>query len=397
MGGSARRKIERVVRDAAANKRLLKRAVVGGLAAIVVLNALALVLNQFGGARPGPASSSYTTSPEGLAAYADLLDRFGHPVVRLRQELSEATPPSGSTVMLLDPGSISASEGRRLESFVEAGGHLVAGGSLGSDEPWLDTLVESTPEWSAAGAASVRPLVPAPEVEEVTEVRTSSLGTWSHTGSTLPLLGSPGGIVATVASRGRGRVVLLADASPLHNRLLDQADNAAFALGLAGGRGRPVAFVESVHGYGEQSGLSAIPARWKWALAGLVLAALVFMVARGRRFGPPDATERELPPARSEYVEALAGILARAQDPAGVAARLRDSLRRSVRERAGLPEDAPTGDIEEWSRRFGFDDEETRSIAGPGHAETDLLVLGRALARFTNKGEPGKVEETAGL
>lgn len=384
------------MREAAANKRLLKRAVVGGLAAIVVLNVIALVLNQFGGARPGPASSSYTTAPEGLAAYADLLERLGHPVVRLREELSEATPPSGSTVVLLDPGSISASEGRRLESFVEAGGHLVAGGALGSDEPWLQALVESAPEWSATGATPARPLVPAPEVEGVTEVRTSSLGSWSHAGSTLPLLGSPGGIIATVASRGQGRIVLLADASPLHNRLLDDSDNAAFALGLAGGRGRPVAFVESVHGYGEQSGLAAIPARWKWALAGLALAALVFMVARGRRFGPPDATERALPPARSEYVDALAGILARSQDPAGVAARLRESLRRSVSERAGLPEDAPAEAIEDWSRRFGFDDEEAGAIGRPGHAESDLLVLGRALARLTNKGEPGKVKERAG-
>ena len=50
-----------------------------------------------------------------------------------------------------------------------------------------------------------------------------------------------------------GRAVLLADAAPLVNSRLARRDDAAFALALAGA-GRPVAFVESVHGYGRASG-----------------------------------------------------------------------------------------------------------------------------------------------
>jgi hypothetical protein len=50
----------------------------------------------------GPRSSSYATVPDGLAAYADLLDRRGHPVTRLRRAPSEALPEPRGTIVLLD-------------------------------------------------------------------------------------------------------------------------------------------------------------------------------------------------------------------------------------------------------------------------------------------------------
>jgi Domain of unknown function (DUF4350) len=375
------------VRDANAmsNKKRLRRAIVFGICVVIVLNALAFALDQFGGARPGPPSSSYTTAPEGLAAYADLLARSGHPVVRLRDRLEDRVPPSDTTVVVLDPDKVAREEGGRLRSFVEAGGRLIAGGSLGAS--WLEELITEPPQWSATGIASAGPLVPGPEVSGIESVRTASLGTWSEAGSTLPLLGSEDGILATVASVGEGRAVFLADTSPLRNGLLAENDNAAFGLGLAGDRGRPVVFVESVHGYGSQTGLAAIPARWKWALGFLALAVLVYMLSRGRRLGPPQAEGRELPPPRSEYVDAVAGILMRARDPANVAGRVRQSIRNTLTGRANLPADAPAGEVENLARQWGLDEDEARAVAHPGHGETDLLLLGRALARLNNKGE----------
>jgi hypothetical protein len=104
--------------------------------------------------------------------------------------------------------------------------------------------------------------------------------------------------------------VLLADASPLQNRLLDAADNAAFGLDVAGGR--PVVFLETVHGYGAAARVfSGLPAEVRWALLGLLLAGLVAVWSAGRRFGPPEDAERALPPPRTEYVDALAAALAR--------------------------------------------------------------------------------------
>src|SRR5207237_9769608 len=116
-----------------------------------------------------------------------------------------------------------------------------------------------------------------------------------------------------VARAGRGRVALLADASPLQNRLLARADDAELGLALAGGR--PVAFVESVHGYGRATGVAAIPHSWLVAFAGLGLAALLLIWARGRRPGPPEDEGRQLPPARRGAGDARVGLARASRAP----------------------------------------------------------------------------------
>ena len=122
--------------------------------------------------------------------------------------------------------------------------------------------------------------------------------------------------LAAVARVGAGRAVLLADASPLLNGRLAARDDAAFALAVAGA-GRPVAFVESVHGYGRASGWGALPGRFRGALVLLGLAGAVLVLARGRRLGPAQPAGRELAPARAAYAEGLAGALVRAGPPGG--------------------------------------------------------------------------------
>ena len=92
-----------------------------------------------------------------------------------------------------------------------------------------------------------------------------------------------------------------------------------------------------------------MPARWRWALAGGFLAAVVWMWSRGRRLGPPDDIERTAPPARRAYVDAMAGALARTRQPDVVVAPLQDRARRRLAARAGLPADA--GDDGAASRR----------------------------------------------
>jgi hypothetical protein len=109
-------------------------------------------------------------------------------------------------------------------------------------------------------------------------------------------------------------VVVLANPSPLQNRGLADADNAKLALNLAGPAARPVAFLESVHGYAEATGLRALPASAKWALLGLLLSGVAFAWSRWRRLGPVERGEDdELPPPRAAYIDALAATLERAQ------------------------------------------------------------------------------------
>ena len=136
--------------------------------------------------------------------------------------------------------------------------------------------------------------------------------------------------------RGRGRACCWPSSAPLQNRALARADNAAFALAAAGPRDRPVTFLETVHGYGDATGLAALPAR--------VLVDAARAAAR-RRSRSPGATRAgsgrrrtrsaRCRPPRAEYVDALAGALARTRRPAEVARPLREAARERLARRAG--------------------------------------------------------------
>ena len=104
---------------------------------------------------------------------------------------------------------------------------------------------------------------------------------------------------------------MLADAGPLSNRALD-----APTTPRSGSRWRaddaPVAFLETVHGYGVSRGFGGLPANVKWTLFGLALTALVAAWAAGRRFGPTEDPDTARAPA--------SGVRRRARVPRSAAA-----------------------------------------------------------------------------
>jgi len=364
------------------------RWVLAAVAAVVAVNAVAAVVDSIAGGPGGPRSSAYATSPEGLAAYAELLQRFGHPV---RLENSFPTPGTlgpGTTVVVLDPTAVLGTQSRALAAFVRGGGRLVAGGSPPGG--WISYLLRPAPRWSPAGPPHAGPLSSGPETQGVHTLETAGEGSFSSPGPARPVAGSPGQPVALVAQQGSGRLVVLADASPLQNRLLDRADNARFGVDLAGPPGQPVVFVESVHGYGQGSGLGALPSRWLWALAGLGLALVAWMVARGRRLGPPERPVADLPPPRSAYVRALAGTVIRTRDRRRAAEPVRVAVRELVARRAGLGPDPAPETLASAARRLGLDEVSVRALAGPPGDDEAVVAVGRAYAALRDGGErPG--------
>jgi hypothetical protein len=202
------------------------------------------------------------------------------------------------------------------------------------------------------------------------EVQTDGVATWH-----------PDGFVDD-RRVGSGRVTLLADSSPLQNRLLGQADNAALGLALAGPRGRPVAFLESYHGYGAGSGLSALPLAWKLLLGGLGLAALVYAVARGRRFGPPEEEGRTLAPPRREYVDSLAAVVARSKRRDDAVGPVRRAARDTLLRRASVPSGGYYDAVRVAAKRVGLADEDAEALLREAVTDDDVLALGRAAARI---------------
>jgi hypothetical protein len=371
-----------------AKRRAARLSVIAGVA-FLGLAALSSLLPGGGGQGGGSPSSSYSNRPDGTSAWAELLSRFGHHVDRLRGDLDRATLDPGATVVVLDAPGLTGQEAHDLGHFVRLGGHLVAGG-VGSDD-WLQSVIADPPTLADDGTRTAGPVgaPPAPEVDGVRTVRTAQLGSWDEPGGLQPILAGGGGgsrVIALAGGAERGRVVALADPSPVQNALLAADDNAALALGLAGGDGRTVLFAEGAHGYGRAEGLAALPRRWRLTLAGLGLAAATWLVARSRRLGPPEDDARPLPPPRWAYVEAVAGTLARTRRPFEAVEPVRHRARELIARRAALPPDAGPDDLFRAGVALGLTPEEAGAALGGGPPdETGVLAAGRALARLTGR------------
>jgi hypothetical protein len=346
------------------------------VAVVVGINVLAALVDALAPSPSGPASSSFATKPHGLAAWAELAKRNDVDVRALRDPPSDGTLGDGGTVAVMDAGRLTGGEARALRRFAERGGRVVAGGEPGS---WTATLlVRPAPDWNDDGPETARRVGTAPETDGVARVETGGDGRWeADAGLERALAGDEGSLLLTTTA-GRGRIALLADTSPLQNENLARADNAALALAL-GGDG-PLRFVESVHGYGPQRGLAALPARFGWALIGLLLAALLFMFARGRRLGPPEPERRELAPPRRAYVDSLAATMARGKQREPAVAPVRAEARLRLARRAGLREDAPDDAWLEAARGLGLDDDAARALRGRAETDDEVVATGRALA-----------------
>jgi len=360
-------------------RSLAGRAGLAVLTLLIALNLLGAVVDALTPSPSGPASSSFGTKAEGLAAWAALAEREGLRVRALRDPPSDESLSGGGTVAVMDAARLTGDEARALRAFAERGGRVVAGGPPGG---WTRTLLDGDPpRWEDDGPETARTVAAAPESAGVRRVRTAGDGRWARGGPHQRVLAGDEGTLLVVTSAGRGRIALLADSSPLQNRLLGEADNAALALALSG-RG-PLTFVENVHGYGPARGLAALPARFGWALIGLALAALVFMVARGRRLGPPEPERRDLPPPRRAYVDALAATMARGKQREEGVAPVRAEARRRLARRAGLgPQARPTA-WHDAALAAGLEEDEARALSGRADDDATVVATGRALAALT--------------
>lgn len=297
---------------------------------LAIVCATALVLGivreltiQTRGAR-GPASSSYATSPEGLAALASLLAEQGVEVSKLTRPLDEAWYDNEispiDTVVIFDQD---LSEGERdfVRSRIFEGGTIIGGGRASS--PWINDVTSNDGERD-------RPIaIVEGDAGRIIDRTAGVRRSLAVTGNPNVWTDIPSGAESTGVDSNDNPVVFrlagltaLADPSIVNNANLATADNAAFALDVFTPQpdGR-VIFAEAGHGFrsGNGAGLAALPRGVRTALFGLLLGALTWMLAVGRRIGDADLTDRPLPPGRYEHVAAIASLLERAKGTAATA------------------------------------------------------------------------------
>lgn len=357
--------------------------VVVGLVVAVNVTIAALDSATRGAETEGRDSDPGSTAPNGTSAWAELLERNGAEVST--SQIGKGDFERGAVLVMLGIEELSSVEAARVRDVLSAGGRLLVGPE---SIAWLQLVVDTPPTWSPGGAEIAQAVGDAQEVVGIGEVRSDGRGGWSALGSSRALLEGDGlegneVVIASVATVGRGSVVLLADPSIVANEHLDEADNAAFALQVTGD-GRTIQLFEPETERSE--GLAAVPDRWKLALVGLVLAFLVGAVARGRRVGPPDPPGTPRPPPRRSFVDAMGAALERTRRPGGALEPLRTHVRAELARRAGLAADASDEELRSAARRLGWPDDEIEAVVRPTTPDT-VLASGRALSRLAQREE----------
>jgi hypothetical protein len=368
------------------------------LAAAVVLAYFASSLlgglyNPPSGSAVGP-SSSTETSASGTAAMAQLLSDRHHSVQELTLPISAGTIPTNGTLFVLNPASSIITDVPALRRYLNNGGRLVLGGKTGTKVLQAILGTGPFPVWQSLPSGNAHPIEYAPEDAGVDTVIGGPSGSWQLGDENrfgLLLQGS-GGALAIKASVGNGTLVLLASTSSLQNRFLAQADDAAFALDLAGPVSASVIFDEYDHGLGRSgTGLAGLPSHWKAGLLLAVLAALVWMWSAARRFGPPQSKVRELIPSRVAHVDAMAGLLASGgPDRLAIgASSLQDEGRERLRRILRADSDASDEQLIELAAIAGVPSltpELAADLLRTPRSEHEVIAEGRAFAALARQG-----------
>ncbi|MGF1664767.1 MAG: DUF4350 domain-containing protein [Acidimicrobiia bacterium] len=367
-----------------AEGRATRRNIETVIATIVAVAVVGWALTEFGRQQTGagPSGSAFVTDVNGTAAFAELLEDLGHPVVKATAPLLQLD--AGGTVLILGPSirtEYTPDEVDHLRSWVEEGGRLIVAG-----RPHPDLLGPLLPEDLRQGFDGSSP---APIITPLRGVggslESSGIVSARTDAPHLVLAGEPS--VAIVFGLGVGEIVYLADGTVLENERID--DNAAWAVSLIAEG--PVRFDEVRHGFAVAPAaesptglLAALPERARATVLLLLPVLVIALVTYGRRFGPPERTERLLAPPRRELIDAMTGLLSRVDDPVTAGEPVLHRLRSTLTRHAGLPADASDDDIVDSSQRLGLDPDLVRRAIHPTD-EDGLFESQRLLAHLSER------------
>ncbi len=343
---------------------------------IVTLAALATVAASFWIAD----RAALDDGPGGTAALERFLELSG-------AEVRAADRPGEGTFVLLD-------DRRGPEEVEEILGWVAGGGRLVLADPSSPIALElaDDPTGTAGGhfgrVGGAEPSCAVPETAGVRRIALHAFTPVLRLGETEALTCFPGadGPLLAVVAHGEGRVLLLADRSPLTNELLRDEDNALFALRLLDADGGPVVFgpPRPVDATGPAL-REALPGGVEAAALGLLVAFMVFALGRGRRLGMSPEAE-PISPIPADALVAATGSLFRNAGDRGHAAWLlrRDAARRTQR-RLGLPPDGDPAEAAAHARALGVRNADDLLVGPPPGDDDELIRLAADLETATSQ------------
>ena len=386
------------------------------------------------------------TGLEGLLGYRLLVEETGGSVV-----LDAGLPDESIDVAILATESFVpfvAVEGEDfVESFVpllewvEGGGTLITSLDVATG-PTLRVRSIDEGELVPQGFCTVDSLT------GVNEIRTLEYSPVSAQEGDTSCFGDEDGGFVVIRSRGAGEIVRLASMAALMNRSLDDGDNGAFAARLSrlddsptvaflaeppiffepadgvnpnnvgdtatngdqvrrDAQGNPLPFTGgeltplddegNPVGAGTQTLWQLIETRVKVLFAGLAIAALIYVLAVGRRIGSPveEPVPIELP--SSSYVEAVGRLYARTpQSRVRSSQILRNDLRADLARRVGMRADSTAFDLATAVSGAAGREELLRVLDGPPpQTDDEFVALSRELIEIRERVDRGGVATLA--
>ncbi|MCP3143360.1 DUF4350 domain-containing protein [Pyxidicoccus xibeiensis] len=355
-------------------------------AAFGVLIALALAVG-LSTREEGPESLVPTIANTGAqgARALYLYLREGGRTVESHAESLESLPTTARTVVLAAPQgrAVTQEEVLALDRFVQQGGTLVylSSRELGKHqaalEDWL--RLETGPlmpgssrglgsNLADAGGTTADVWLAVGPLRHLSALRVSQdRGLRMGHEDAMPLAGLGGAAAVWRWPLGKGEVYVLAGADLVENRRLELLDNLRFWDALAA-RG-PLLFDEYHHQLAPPPPLS----RGIWVFVAQVLAVgLLYVVARGTRFGAPRPLSIERHRSALEYVRSMGWLMRRAKVERELLPELDRALRQQMQERLGIPIGLSDADAARLMERGGNDYLEAKADLTRTHAQAAI-------------------------
>jgi len=313
---------------------------------VVALAASALTADTSGGV--ARSASVYDTGPGGAAALRKYFEAMGASTTTVQGDTFAADPAQVGVLFMLAPSeAFTPLDVVAVRQFVAGGGTAVLGTDIGVFEGALldafDIHVAGAlgpGQYPVGGIAFANP-----------PARTIALDRGvilSFGGGRVPLVATaPGRAIVAMAREGSGSLIVVGSVAPFLTAELGEADNGRFALALAApaiASRRAVAFDEYHHGIHPTTDVLVLLTR-TWPGRALVFAGValfLYLVASGRRLGPPIPLDPRPPRSSLEYIRGFAGLVRRSGHGEIARRRFRRELRTSLARE--LPE-TPLGEV----------------------------------------------------
>jgi hypothetical protein len=306
---------------------------------LVVLAAISILSKGIRPARSqqdtGVEYTSYSTEKHGTKALYLLLKELGYSPRRLRMPNLTGMSGDGLTIILApDHPPISEAAAERLLKWVQQGNTLLFAPAKREDK-----LAQSLGIKLHQGRPQKTSLAPLALTEITVGIQRLAVrsGNRIHAEKmdAVRHFGDSSGEAVISFREGSGTVIALSDPYLVTNEGLPEGDNLNLLVNILftfSKDAKTVYFDEYHHGYERRPTilhlLKGTPIGW--ALIQVLLAIIILLYSRGRRFGRPKSVFKETHRSSTEYITSLAGIYQNAQASFLALLNLYERLTRSV-------------------------------------------------------------------